>query len=69
MVLEVIETTKFRRHIRKIKKQGKSLDKLKSTVMLLLNDKDLPHKNRDHPLIGNWVGHRECHIEPDWLLI
>ena len=29
----------------------------------------LPEKNRDHALTGNWIGHRECHIQPDWLLI
>jgi mRNA interferase YafQ len=69
MVFDVVETTQFRRDIRKVKKQGKSLDKLKSIVTLLLHDENLPPKNRDHQLMGNWAGHRECHIEPDWLLI
>jgi mRNA interferase YafQ len=68
-VFEVVETTQFRRDIRKVKKRGKSLDKLKAIVTLLLYDEELPFKNRDHQLTGNWVGHRECHIEPDWLLI
>lgn len=69
MVFDVVETTQFRRDIRKIKKRGKSLDKVKTIVSLLLHDEELPLKNRDHQLTGNWKGHRECHIEPDWLLI
>ena len=32
-------------------------------------EKPLPNKNRDHDLSGDWIGHRECHILPDWLLI
>jgi len=36
---------------------------------LLTAGKPLPRKNKDHNLSGNWNGHRECHIEPDWLLI
>ncbi|VAW31559.1 mRNA interferase YafQ, partial [hydrothermal vent metagenome] len=36
---------------------------------LLVAGEQLPVKNRDHILTGNWKGHRECHIEPDWLLI
>ncbi|MEN9599391.1 MAG: hypothetical protein RL596_1710 [Bacteroidota bacterium] len=69
MIFDVVETTQFRRDIRMIKKRGKSLEKLKSVVTILLHDKSLPAKNRDHQLTGNWKGHRECHIEPDWLLI
>jgi mRNA interferase YafQ len=69
MIFDVVETTQFRRDIRNVKKRGKSLDKLKFIVTMLLNNEDLPIKNRDHQLTGNWAGHRECHIEPDWLLI
>lgn len=68
-MFDVVETTQFRRDIRKVKKRGKSLDKLKAVVTLLLHNEELPFKNHDHQLTGNWVGHRECHIEPDWLLI
>ncbi len=35
----------------------------------LIAGEQLPVKHRDHILTGNWKGHRECHIEPDWLLI
>ena len=50
-------------------RRGKSKDKIKRIVDLLQSEKSLPPKNRDHPLSGNWKDHRECHIEPDWLLI
>lgn len=69
MSLEVVETTQFRRDIRKVKKRGKNLDKLKSIVMMLINKISLPAKNKNHSLVGNWVGYQECHVEPDWLLI
>jgi addiction module toxin, RelE/StbE family len=43
--------------------------KFKEITDMLINRKSLPQKNRDHALIGNYIKHRECHIEPDWLLI
>ena len=45
------------------------MSELNYVIELLRYDKQLPEKYRDHALTGNWVGHRECHIEPDWLLI
>ena len=69
MPLAVKESNQFRRDVKKVKKQGKDLSKLKTIVSLLLNEKELPPKNRDHLLTGNWKNHRECHVEPDWLLI
>jgi mRNA interferase YafQ len=46
------------------------VDSLLSTVVaLLLSDQVLPGNNRDHALIGDWVGYRECHIKPDLLLV
>lgn len=35
----------------------------------LAGGEQLPEKNKDHALTGNWTGHRECHIQPDWLLV
>ncbi len=43
--------------------------KLEDVIILLQNDKPLPEKYRDHNLLGNWTGYRECHISPDLLLI
>lgn len=42
---------------------------LETVVELLLDGQTLPEKYRDHQLTGNWKGYRECHIEPDWLLV
>ena len=52
-----------------MQKRGKDLDKIKTVIDLLLAEKPLPPKNRDHQLGENWIGRRDCHIEPDWILI
>jgi mRNA interferase YafQ len=52
-----------------MKKRGKDINKLKDIISLLQQGKELPLQNRDHALSGNYVGCRECHIEPDWLLV
>lgn len=52
-----------------MKKRGKNLKKLKEILYFLTEEKPLSVKLRDHPLIGNYIGRRECHIEPNWLLI
>ncbi|ODS22482.1 hypothetical protein AB835_13945 [Candidatus Endobugula sertula] len=62
-------TNKGKRDLKKCQRQQKDMAKLKAILELLLAGEALPNKNKDHPLIGNYVGHRECHIEPDWLLI
>lgn len=62
-------TTQFQKDIKKAKKQGKDLDKLFNVIEMLSNDEPLPPKYKDHSLSGNYIGVRECHIEPDWLLI
>ena len=51
------------------KKQGKDLDKLFEVINILANEEKLGTKFKDHDLSGNYKGTRECHIEPDWLLI
>ena len=62
-------TTVFRKDYKKAKKRRLPLEKLKEVVDLLVMGQPLPERNRDHALTGDWVGHRECHIQPDWLLI
>ncbi len=49
--------------------QGKCYDTFKAIFELLLGQKPLPAKDRDHSLIGNWKGRRKLHVEPDWLII
>ena len=68
-MLELEFTNQFKKDLRLSKKRGKDLSKLEKITNLLLKEKALPEKNRDHFLSGNYKDHRECHIEPDWLLI
>lgn len=65
----VIQTSQFKRDIRRLKKRGKNLDKLAYVVRMLAADHPLHENYRDHALIGKWEGSRDCHLEPDWILI
>ncbi len=69
MKYEIIRTSKFKRDFKKVIKSGNDVNKFKNIVKALQNGEALPAKNKDHLLTGNWSGYRECHIEPDWLLI
>lgn len=62
-------TTKFQRDLKKIQKRGYDVSLLTEVIKILVAGEDLPEKNRDHSLGGNYVGCRECHVTPDWLLI
>ena len=64
-----VYTQQFERDARREKKRGKNLEKLKIIVRTLIEGKRLDPLHRDHSLIGNYAGRRECHIEADWLLI
>ncbi len=66
---KIATTSKFNKQYKKALKQGCNPKKLQNVVEMLAKGEKLPAKYKDHSLIGNWVGHRECHIEPDWLLI
>ncbi len=62
-------TNQFKKDLKRVKKRGKNATKLKVIMSSLVDEKTLAEKYRDHVLIGNYQGRRECHIEPDWLLI
>lgn len=62
-------TSKFKKDVKLLKKQGKNIEKLYEIINILASGEELDAKYRDHNLIGNYKGYRECHIEPDWLLI
>ena len=68
-MLKPVYTKSFGKDIKRIQKRSKRMDKLKAIMVLLVHQKPLPAKNRDHALTGNFKNRRECHIEPDWLLI
>ena len=63
------QTNQFSRDIKRMRKRGKDLHKLQEVVRQLAADSPLAPKHRDHPLIGPWVPSRDCHVEPDWILI
>ena len=63
------ETSQFRKDIKRLKKRGKDLAKLKEIVLRIVEGQPLEPKHRDHPLTGPWSGSRDCHIESDWLLL
>ena len=69
MRYEVKFTNQFKKDLKQAKKQGKDTDKLFEVIEKLAEGKPLEDKFRDHMLTGNYKGCRECHIEPDWLLI
>ena len=68
-MLKVHETSRFKKDLKRIFKQGRDMSLLRRVVAMLSFGEPLPSKFRDHPLKGNRQGLRECHIEPDWLLI
>lgn len=68
-MLELKFTSKFKKDYRRVKRQGNDLRKLKAVLLVLQSGEGLPPENHDHDLSGSYAGHRECHIDPDWLLI
>lgn len=68
-MLEPIRASQFRRDLRKAQRQGKDLELLKTIIQTLAEETPLEDRYRDHELTGTWRGYRECHLNPDWLLI
>ena len=66
---KVIYQRKFKQDIKKIKKRGSDLEKLKAVICLLIRDEILPQNNHNHKLCGEFKGYWECHIAPNWLLM
>ncbi len=65
----LISGAQFRRDVKLAQKRGKDMTKLRELILLLVDRNPLPPRYKDHPLSGDWKHYRECHIEPDWLLI
>ncbi|MBR1438578.1 MAG: type II toxin-antitoxin system YafQ family toxin [Synergistaceae bacterium] len=65
-----VRTSKrYRRELKKVISRGKDIGKLEEVINILASGEKLPQKYSDHPLSGDWKGFRECHIEPNWLLV
>ena len=62
-------TSQFKKDYKRIRKQNKDISKLRVVIEKLASGQSLGPKYKDHQLTGNWKGHRDCHIEPDWILI
>ena len=62
-------TTQFKKDFKLAMKRSMKIELLEEVIAMLAMGETLPDKHKDHALAGNWVGHRECHIFPDWLLI
>lgn len=67
--MKILYTNQFKKDYKRIQKQNKDLTKLRLVIEKLVSQKLLEARYRDHPLSGNFRGFRDCHIEPDWLLI
>lgn len=68
-MLKVQYSAKFKKDYKKATNRGYDMQKLANIIELLAMCKSLPMQNKDHSLTGNYKDFRECHIEPDWLLI
>lgn len=69
MKRDIVWTTRFKKDYKPAMKRGLNMELLDNIIRALSQGEVLPEKNKDHELTGAWVGHRECHIQPDWLLI
>jgi mRNA interferase YafQ len=67
--LDIIWTNQFKKDYKLAMKRHLDIELLDDVIRKLASGQQLPDKNKDHALTGNWEGHRECHIQPNWLLI
>ena len=67
--MKIVYSSQFKRDYKKVKKQNKEVGKLSTVINKLVAKERLDAKYRDHPLTGSWKGFRDCHLEPDWILI
>lgn len=68
-MLTISYSSRFKKDFKVVKKRGYDTALLEEVLDILCAEQPLPQKYRDHALTGNFIGHRECHITPDWLLI
>lgn len=69
MMYEIEMSTRFKKDYKIVKKRGYDLSLLKTVINILASGEQLPEKYCDHSLAGDYIGYRECHITPDWLLV
>ena len=69
MKRDIVWTTRFKKDYKLAMKRHLNIELLDDIIRALARGDVLPEKNKDHELSGDWAGHRECHIQPDWLLV
>ena len=69
MKFKIRRTKRFRKGLKRMMKRGKRLDKIATVIRMLANGETLPPQYRDHALIGDRMGLRDCHVESDWVLL
>lgn len=69
MKYAVVKTNRFKKSLKRMLKRGKDIARLLEVVKLLASGETLPERYRDHALSGDLEGLRDCHIEPDWVLL
>jgi mRNA interferase YafQ len=67
--LTIRQSTRFRRDVRRLRRRGADLSRLRQIIAALAAGETLDERYRDHVLVGNWRGFRACHVQPDWLLV
>lgn len=68
-MLKLVPSNQFKKDLRLAKKRGCKIEELRNVIDVLSHEQKLDEKYRDHKLTGDYSGFRECHVEPDWLLI
>jgi mRNA interferase YafQ len=62
-------SSRFKRDVKRMERRNKDIGKLREALLQLIDGLPLPARYQDHPLTGDWKNFRDCHIEPDWILI
>ncbi len=68
-MLKIVPSNRFKKDLKLAKKRGFKIEHLRNVVDTLVHERKLDEKYHDHGLTGNYNGFRECHVEPDWILI
>ena len=68
-MLKIVLSNRFKKDLKLARKRGLNLDVLRTVVNILASGEKLDRKYRDHDLTGEYAGFRECHMQPDWLLV
>ena len=68
-MLELVTTTQFHKDLKRLRKRGANIQEFDTVLQTLCAEEPLSEKHRDHALVGNYIGFRECHVAPDCLLV